>query len=300
MPNYVSRMWMKTAAGGLVAAMHGPSSVTFVSKGQPVQIDSRTDYPFSEQIEFVVQAETAVAFPFLMHVPTWCTEPTLTLNGQPVPVVVKNGFARLERTFRAGDKVVLTLPMELKANSWGSERIIHKIKTYDDEGLHEPSDANQIGGDGVYFEYGPLVLSLLIDEQWEENPAPLTMTVKLPDGTREQKKMAIGSKAFPAWDITPKSPWNYGVNPREICKKANVSRTAMPDNPWVSATTPLKVTLPATRVTNWTYDANSQKMRHKQPRIPHQLDLAPTSERITLVPLGATHLRVTVFPEIKK
>ncbi|MGH3372024.1 MAG: hypothetical protein ACRDPR_18725, partial [Nocardioidaceae bacterium] len=47
-----------------------------------------------------------------LRIPGWAGEPVLTVNGSVVPVDVERGFARVRRTWRAGDTVGLRLRVE--------------------------------------------------------------------------------------------------------------------------------------------------------------------------------------------
>ena len=53
MPNYVARMWLKDKKGHPVAALYGPSAVTYdLGDGLEVKIEEKTEYPFEERIVF--------------------------------------------------------------------------------------------------------------------------------------------------------------------------------------------------------------------------------------------------------
>ena len=118
-PKFVASLWMATVDGpGLAAVAHGPSRVDADIAGTRVRIDAETGYPFEEQIRYRVDPESPVDFTLAMRIPGWCGEPELSVNGAPEPVVVggdaEPGYARIERTWSAGDIVKLTLPMAVQ------------------------------------------------------------------------------------------------------------------------------------------------------------------------------------------
>lgn len=265
MPNYIARMWLSDKNGGLVAAMYGPSSVqTRVGKdGVPVTVIEKTDYPFSERIEFEIQAEKKVRFPFWLRIPAWCQQPKVTLNDQPMNVDVRPGtFLKLDHEFSDKDKVVLLLPMSLKLSHWPKE--------------------------GLGVERGPLVYSLAIKESREVVDTPKS------------------SDKFPAWDMTPISPWNYAlkVDKKQLEEQMEVVRQPMTANPWTVDEAPIKLLAPARRVRQWILekvkdDEDNQVYTHT-PDLPDPEGLSErleeNTEMITLVPYGCTLLRLTIFP----
>ena len=115
MPNYLLRMWLRTATGAPVAALYGPSEGRFEYDGRTIRIVEATEYPFEEKIRFELHPDAAMAFPFTFRIPTWCNHAALTLNGKPVKLALPAGeFVTLERRFAPGDVVELTLPMTAK------------------------------------------------------------------------------------------------------------------------------------------------------------------------------------------
>ena len=142
MPNYAARMWLHTPDGGVAAALYGPSRMTFRPKGakHDVTIVEETGYPFVEEIAFRIQSPDPVRFPLTLRVPGWCRAAELSINGVRQSRRLKaGGFFTLTRTFEPNDRVVLTLPMELKLSHWPK------------------------GGVGI--ERGPLVFALPVEEQ---------------------------------------------------------------------------------------------------------------------------------------
>lgn len=141
LPNYAIRMWMKGRDDALAATLYGPCTLKTRVKGQPVTIQQTTDYPFGEQIQLRIATGSPVEFPLMLRIPAWCANPSITVNGDFVPLRQKNGFATLLRTFRDNDVVVLSFPMSLRTS--------------------ESSDG------GLAVEMGPLVFSLPIEAKWE-------------------------------------------------------------------------------------------------------------------------------------
>jgi DUF1680 family protein len=256
-PNYASRMWMRTAEGGLAATLYGPSKLTTTvgSAKEPITIAQTTDYPFDETIHLKLALEQPVAFPLQLRVPAWCKGPRLAVNGKTIEMPpVQEGFVTLTRTFHSGDTVTLTLPMTVTASHWP-------------EG-------------GVGLEHGPLVYALPVSTQWSSVVEPRYTTAE-----------------FPSWNATPTGAWNYGiVKPDEV----SFQRRPMTEDPWSHPPTSLAIS--AKRIESWTLKPNEKNPAQRfTPPLPTDRSGAdPSVETLALVPYGATHLRITIFPEIAK
>ncbi|WP_305787119.1 glycoside hydrolase family 127 protein [Symbioplanes lichenis] len=76
---------------------------TIHAAGRTLRID--TAYPWDARVTITVTETTAEPWELSVRIPAWCT--TADVDGEPVAP----GRLRLRRTWRAGDQVVLTLPM---------------------------------------------------------------------------------------------------------------------------------------------------------------------------------------------
>lgn len=90
-----------------------PAAGEWKERGLKVELD--TGYPFSEQVTLRVTKAPRGASAIALRLPGWCDAPALALNGTPQPVDRATGYARLDRRWRAGDTITLTLPMTLRA-----------------------------------------------------------------------------------------------------------------------------------------------------------------------------------------
>ena len=89
-----------------------PSAAEWKERGLKVELD--THYPFSEQVALKVTKVPRTATAIALRLPGWCDAPKLTLNGEPQPIDRATGYARLERRWRTGDRIELTLPMRVR------------------------------------------------------------------------------------------------------------------------------------------------------------------------------------------
>ncbi len=112
LPNYVQHMWLKTAEGGVAAALYGPSAFAADLPAGRVAFEERTGYPFDETIEIRVKEAPAAAFALKLRIPGWCASPKVAVNGEDVAVAAEKGFATLRRAWKSGDRVTLVFPMK--------------------------------------------------------------------------------------------------------------------------------------------------------------------------------------------
>jgi hypothetical protein len=216
-----------------------------------------------------VNPKEPVSFPLHLRIPGWCKAAKLAINGKPQALPpIQNGFITLDRTFSPGDVVSLDLPMEPTTQS--------------------------ISG-GVAVERGPLVYSLKIQEDWTP--------VVDPD-------FEITNKDFPMWGAKPGSPWNYALAldaDKPVSDQIQVTTRETGEDPWSNP--PVTMQAPARLLEGWKlwertgrFEINkvdTEVPYRSTPQLPDTSALeaarsAPV-QKVTLVPLGTTHLRTTIF-----
>jgi hypothetical protein len=77
-----------------------------------------TGYPLSEIIAFTVtEVARPQSFSLAFRIPGWCAAARVAVNGKPVTVMPQDGYAVLRRRWKGGDRIELTLPMAVRAES---------------------------------------------------------------------------------------------------------------------------------------------------------------------------------------
>ena len=118
-PKMVQSLYFATPDRGVAALLYAPSEVELiVGDSTRLKIVEETGYPFRELIQFTLHPEREDRFPFHLRVPEWCSDPVVKVNGQPWEEPDRQGVLMIDRTWKDGDQVVLTLPMSVKATSW--------------------------------------------------------------------------------------------------------------------------------------------------------------------------------------
>jgi hypothetical protein len=125
---------------GLVAAAYAPCEVRTTLRGTLVHIAEETDYPFRSTVKFTISPAAPLSFPLRLRIPAWAAGATLVINGKPEPQPQAGSFARINRTWKADDRVEITFPMQPRVSRWFN--------------------------DSVAIERGPLVFSYGIGESW--------------------------------------------------------------------------------------------------------------------------------------
>jgi uncharacterized protein len=139
-PKFAASLWMYSKDDGLVAALYSPCEVRTTVRSTEVHILEETEYPFRGGVRITIEPATALSFPLRLRIPAWVSGSVILINGLQVDAPQDGGFAKIERTWKAGDALELRFPM--------SPRI---VKGYNDS---------------VSIVSGPLVFSFPIGESW--------------------------------------------------------------------------------------------------------------------------------------
>jgi hypothetical protein len=145
-PKFAASLFMRSggqdsdANDGIVAAAYAPCEVNTSLRGTSVHILEETEYPFRGNVLFTISPATPLEFPLQLRIPAWAAGATIKVNGQLVPQPQPGSFARIQRTWKSGDRVEIRFPMQPRVSSWFN--------------------------DSVAIERGPLVFSYGIGESW--------------------------------------------------------------------------------------------------------------------------------------
>ena len=106
-------------AGGkqLWVNLYMPTKLTWREAG--AEIEQNTDFPYSGKVTLQVLKGAPREYEVLLRHPAWATKPfAILVNGKAFTQATKpSSYISLKRTWKAGDKIEFTLPMELRTES---------------------------------------------------------------------------------------------------------------------------------------------------------------------------------------
>ncbi|BCX49449.1 acetyl-CoA carboxylase [Haloferula helveola] len=259
-PKFTQHLWMASQDRGIAAVAYAPSSVTAkVADGKEIKITQSGDYPFRETVVMTVHTPAPVDFPLHLRIPAWAPTAELTVNGDTLAAPKPGTMHPLKRKWKDGDEIRLRLRMPVRITRWfANSRTV---------------------------ERGPLVFAL--DVKSSKKDVVQTAPVNVPDSAPHRGYL----------EFRPDSPWNYALHASVIRQPARHIRFEFADsvasNPWTSETAPLKLKTNGIRLPYWTMARHSAA---RPPQSPAELPEGAEPEPITLIPYGATTLRITEFP----
>lgn len=272
-PYYAEHLVMATTDNGLATMLYAASETTAkVADGKSVKLTETTNYPFDETVKLTVGTDGAVTFPLYLRVPAWAAGSSVSVNGEPQAIAEAAGkYIRLERQWSDGDVVELTLPMTVSSQVWQQNKA------------------------SVSVNYGPLTLSLKIDENFEQHDSRDKDFVQ--DDSHWQA--GVDASLWPCYVLKPESAWNYAlkVDKDNLPLQFSVTKKAWPadDFPFTLESVPFEFTAAGVQIPSWGYDETGMT-----DLLPTKFAPRSTEEtKLTLVPMGAARLRISAFPREK-
>lgn len=123
-PKFTQNLWYATATGGLAAVVYAPSVVNArVNGGKAVTVTETTNYPFEEDIRFRINVKTETSFQLSLRIPSWCQNPSITINGKAIRLDAGQHVISLNRLWKDGDAIDLHLSMHMAYQTWNENAL---------------------------------------------------------------------------------------------------------------------------------------------------------------------------------
>ena len=273
-PYFTEHLVMATADNGLATMLYAANETTaLVGEGVSVRMEEKTHYPFEETISLILHPEQDVTFPLYLRVPAWAKDATVSINGLAQAAEDAAGrYIRIHRQWQEGDVVTLTLPMKVRSTVWQQNK------------------------SSVSVHYGPLTLSLKIDEEYEAHDSRDPAFVQ--DDSHWQE--GVDASLWPCYVLRAKSDWNYGlvVNDQNLPVEFSVIRKDYPEDdlPFTQGGVPLEFTAVGRQIPSWGFDATGMTDMLPTKYAARSTETTP----IILIPMGAARLRISAFPREKQ
>lgn len=171
--------------GAVWVNLYQPSALRWQEGADALVMEQTTEYPRNGRVELrLSSAARPVGLRVMLRVPAWAGgAAAIEVNGERVPVQMEQGFARLERVWRQGDEVTLTLPMALRLEAL-------------------PMNGGPMHLDTVALMRGPQVL-FAVRDPWESGVLSVPANALLSaDQTGESEwtvRTAMGPRRFVPW-----------------------------------------------------------------------------------------------------
>jgi DUF1680 family protein len=99
--------------GALIVNLYIPAEAEWAGRGAQLRLE--TNYPFEADATLTLaKLARPGRFPIALRVPGWAAKADVTVNGKPVAAQRTGGYAVVDRSWRAGDSIAITLPLDLR------------------------------------------------------------------------------------------------------------------------------------------------------------------------------------------
>lgn len=100
---------------GITVNLYGGNKLnTNLLDGSNLQLTQETAYPWEGRVKFSIQACKKTPFEIQLRIPDWATGATITVNDEALTESVEaKSFAKIHRSWKAGDSITLDLPMDI-------------------------------------------------------------------------------------------------------------------------------------------------------------------------------------------
>jgi len=107
-------MYSTSSDGEIYIHLFANSSANIALDDKNVALDVKTRYPWDGNINIKVNPDSEGEFTIAIRVPSWCQEPSIRVNGQPVNIGehIEKGYVKIRRVWEPNDEIGIVYPMK--------------------------------------------------------------------------------------------------------------------------------------------------------------------------------------------
>jgi len=175
------------------------STVDWPERG--LVLDQATKFPLEQKVTLTVRRAPTGRLPIHLRIPAWSPDARVSINGKPLDVVAEPGsYLKISRAWKAGDTVVLELPMKLHSES------------FDDAAQIQALLVGPIVLAGQ-FPKGDIPDALMHEQGPQISKAPPVQVPPLVTGGKPLESVVVPVIGEPLTYITVNQPQNFAFKP---------------------------------------------------------------------------------------
>ena len=177
-----------TRKDGIYVNIICESSFSADVRGKQVGVQQVSDYARTGTAEFVIlsKAKESATFALAVHSPEWASSFEVRVNGKEVKAKVKDGYIKVKRSWKDGDRLSVSFPYEVRG--------LEKTWEYRNAGPKEHNFPNWYNGftrHFITFSAGPLVFATDHADSFEK-PNSLSLSREEIDAAELVRKEGTG------------------------------------------------------------------------------------------------------------
>ena len=154
-------MQLLTTKKGLALNLYIDGSISaYTPSGRKIDVAVSTEYPKNEKIAIALSLEESESFELLLRNPEWSKTTAMWVNGESV--AVSEGYVSLEREWKSGDLIEITLDMRtqvIRPVIYGGQMICAHWVGKEDYVIPEYDIQDEESKRRLAFRRGPLMLA---------------------------------------------------------------------------------------------------------------------------------------------
>ncbi len=104
---------------GLWVNLYAASDIAWTHEGKDLQLKTATKFPYDGKVTFTLKAPSETSMAIRIRIPSWTAQPvTVKVNRKPAAEGAPGTYVELSRTWKDGDRVTMTLPMDFSLTQY--------------------------------------------------------------------------------------------------------------------------------------------------------------------------------------